>query len=101
MKPAGLSEGPVVPKAEKAIETGNSQETIDFILGTVEDDLTHRFHNVMDKKNYDVDDVAAGREFIEAFIGWVVYSHHLYEHVKGGGEHGAKHGKECGCGGHH
>lgn len=101
MKPAGLSEGPVVPKAEKAIETGNSQETIDFILGTVEDDLTLRFHHVMDKKNYDVDDVAAGREFIEGFIGWVVYSHHLYEYVKGGGGHGEKHGKECGCGGHH
>jgi hypothetical protein len=98
MKPAGLSEGPVVPKAEKAIETGNSQETIDFILGTVEDDLTHRFHTVMDKKTYDVNDVAAGREFIEAFIGWVVYSHHLYEHVKSGGGHGEPHGKECGCG---
>ena len=25
MKPAGLSEGPVVPKAEKAIETGESK----------------------------------------------------------------------------
>src|SRR5512145_53713 len=56
MKPAGLSEGPVVPKAENAIGTGNSQETIDFILGTVEDDLTRRFHAVMDRKNYDVND---------------------------------------------
>ncbi len=99
MKPAGRSEGPVVPRAESAIETGNSQETIDFILGTVEDDLTRRFHVVMDRKNYDVNDVAAGREFIEAFIGWVVYSHHLYEYVKGGGGHKEKH--ECGCVGHH
>ncbi|WAC04312.1 MAG: DUF6448 family protein [Methanoregula sp.] len=88
MKPAGLSEGPVVPKAEKAIETGNPKETIDVILKTVEEDLTHRFRHVMEKKNYDVDDVAAGREFIEAFIGWVVYSHHLYMNVKGGNGHG-------------
>jgi len=101
MKPAGLSEGPVVPKAEKAIETESPQETIDFILGIVEDDLAHRFHTVMDRKKYDVDDIAAGREYIGAFIGWVVYSHHLYEYVKSGGGHGGHHGKECGCGGHH
>ncbi len=81
MKPAGLSEGPVVPRAEKAIETGDPKESIGFILKTVEDDLTHRFHHVMEKKKYDVNDVAAGREFIEAFIGWVVYSHHLYMSV--------------------
>ena len=100
MKPAGLSEGPVVPKAEKAIETGNSQETIDFILGTVEDDLTRRFHHVMEKKTYDVNDVAAGREFIEAFIGWVVYSHHLYMSVKGAGGHGEQQAEKGGCGHH-
>lgn len=100
MKPAGLDEGPVVPKAERAIETGNPQETIDFILGTVEDDLAHRFHTVIEKKKYDVDDVAAGREFIGAFIGWVVYAHHLYEYVKSGGGHGAEPGKH-GSSGHY
>lgn len=91
MKPAGLSEGPVVPRAERAIETGDPDETIGFILKTVKDDLNHRFHHVMEKKKYDVDDVAAGREFIAAFIGWVVYSHHLYEYVVEGGGHGRKH----------
>jgi len=68
----------VVPKAEKAIETGDPKETIGFILKTVEDALTRRFHHGMEKKTYDVNDVAAGREFISAFIGWVVDSHHLY-----------------------
>ncbi len=91
MKPAGLSEGPVVPRAEKAIETGDPKATIDFIQKTVEDDLLHRFHHVMEKKKYAVDDVATGREFIEGFINWVVYSHHLYMYVKGGGDHGGHH----------
>ena len=100
MKPAGLSEGPVVPKAEKAIETGNPDETIDFILKTVKEDLTHRFHHVMEKKTYDVNDVAAGREFIEAFIGWVVYSHHLYVSVTSAAGHGEQQGEKAGCGHH-
>lgn len=97
LKPAGLSEGPVVPKAEHAIETGDPKETISFILKIVEDDLTHRFHRVMEKKRYDVNDVAAGREFIEAFIGWVVYSHHLYQSVTDASGHEEHHAKPAGC----
>lgn len=92
MKPAGLSEGPVVPRAEKAIGTGDPKDTIDFIVNAIEEDLEHRFRWVMDKKNYAIDDVAAGREYIEGFIGWVVYSHHLYQQVKGGGHHTGQHG---------
>lgn len=91
MKPAGLSEGPVVPKAEKAIETGDPGETIGFILKTVQDDLTLRFHHVMEKKMYDMNDVDAGREFQSAFISWVVYSHHLYENIITGESHGEHH----------
>ncbi len=100
LKPAGLSEGPVVPRAEKAIETGDPKETISFILKIIEDDLTHRFHHVMEKKRYDVDDVAAGREFIEAFIGWVVYSHHLYQSVTSASGHEEHHEKAAGCNHH-
>ena len=100
MKPAGLSEGPVVPRAEKAIETEDPGETIGFILKTVEDDLTHRFHHVMEKKAYDMNDVAAGREFIEAFIGWVVYSHHLYLSVTNAAGDGEQHREKVGCGHH-
>ena len=100
MKPAGLSEGPVVPRAEKAIETGDPKDAIAFILKTIEDDLTIRFHHVMEKKKYDVNDVAAGREFIAAFIGWVVYSHHLYISVTGAAGHGEQHGEKAECGHH-
>ncbi len=48
----------------------------------------------------DPNDVAAGREFIEAFIGWVVYSHHLYVSVTSAAGHGEKHGEKSGCGHH-
>jgi hypothetical protein len=97
MKPSGLSEGPVVPGAEKAIETGDPGETIAFILKTVEDDLARRFGRVMEKKTYDANDVAAGREFIEAFIGWVVYAHHLYMSVTDAAGHDEQHGDKSGC----
>jgi hypothetical protein len=96
LKPAGLDEGPVVPRTEKAIETGDANEAIRFILHAVEEDLTHRFNDVMAKKTYEVNDVAAGRAYVAAFIGWVVYTHHLYTSITGGGGHAEK-----GSGHHH
>ncbi len=42
----------------------------------------------MAKRNYDVNDVDAAREYVQAMLGFVLYSHHLYTYVKGGGEHG-------------
>jgi hypothetical protein len=87
IKPAGLDEGPIVPKAEKAIETGNPKEVIHFINHSIEEELQRRFKRVYSKKNYNENDVTAGREYIHAFIGFVVYSHHLYTNIIGNGDH--------------
>lgn len=87
VKPAGLDEGPVVPKAEKAIDTGDPKEVIHFINLTIEEELQRRFKLVYSKKNFNEDDVAAGREYVHAFIGFVVYSHHLYTNIVSNGNH--------------
>ena len=88
LKPAGLDWGPIVPRAERAIERGTAKEVIDFILRTVEEELQKRFQHAMAKKKYDENDVDAARAFVQAMLGFILYSHHLYEYVKGGGEHG-------------
>jgi len=95
LKPAGLDWGPVVPRAEKAIDKGDPKEAIDFLLHTVEEELQERFHHAMAKKNYDENNVDAAREYVQAMLGFVLYAHHLYAFVKGAGAHG-----EEGMGGH-
>ena len=91
LKPAGLDEGPVVPRADRAIASGDSSEPIQFILHKVQEDLEKRFRDVMDTKKYEVNDVKAGRAFIEAYINFVVYAHHLYMSVAGGqGQEGSE-----------
>jgi hypothetical protein len=96
LKPAGLDWGPVVRKAEKAIETENPKEIIAFLLHTVEEDLQEKFRHAVAKKEYDEDNADAAREFVHASLGFVLYSHGLYAFVKGGGQHGeeAKGGHE-------
>ena len=88
LKPAGLDEGPVVPRAEKAIAKGNPEEAISFILHIIEEDLQQRFKIAMEKARYDVNDVAAGRAYVQAYIGFVVYAHHLYTWITRGGVRG-------------
>src|SRR5665811_803265 len=59
LKPAGLDEGPVVPRAEKAIETNDATDAISFVLRAIEDDLQQRFKRTISTKNYGVNDVRA------------------------------------------
>jgi len=88
LKPAGLDWGPVVPRADKAIEQGNPKEVIQLLTHAVEEELQKRFKHAMAKKKYDENDVDAAREYVQANLGFVLYSHHLYTNVKGGEEHG-------------
>mgnify|MGYP005619437809 CR=1 FL=1 len=95
LKPAGLDWGPVVPRAEKAIEKEDAKEVIDFLSHAIEEELHKRFTHAMVRRKYDENDVDAARSFVQAMLGFVLYSHHLYTYVKSGGEHG-----EGGTGGH-
>lgn len=90
LKPAGLDWGPVVPKAENAIEKGSPEEVIVFISHTLADELQHKFQRAMTRKSYDVNDVEAAREYVQAMLGFVLYSHHLYETIKGAEPQGAE-----------
>jgi len=94
LKPAGLDWGPVVPRAEKAIEKGDAKEVIDLLSHTVADELQRRFSHALARKSYDENDVDAARAYIQAMLGFVLYSHHLYTNIKGEG-----HGEEK-AGGH-
>ncbi len=88
LKPAGLDWGPVVPRAEKAIETGNANEVIDFITHTVQQELQEKFGHAMALKKYNENDVDAAREYVEAMLGFELYSHGLYTYVKSAKVHG-------------
>lgn len=84
LKPAGLDWGPVVPRAEKAIETNDASDTVSFILRTIEDDLQQRFKKAVSTKDYEVNDLKGGRDFVRAYIDFVVYAHHLHAYVTQG-----------------
>jgi hypothetical protein len=92
LKPAGLDVGPVIPVAEKAIESGSPEALIRLLTDTLRQEVQHRFDHMKHLRDYRASDVAKAREYVEAMLGLQVYSHKLYQAMKakpheGGHEH--------------
>jgi hypothetical protein len=83
MKNAGPDESTVILKAERAIETGDEKEIAEFVPKNYEDDFRHRFRDVMEKKNYAMNNVTAGRVYVAAFIDFIRYLHHTSASIPG------------------
>lgn len=77
LKPAGTTEPPVAA-ADKAIATGRLQELASVISRRTEQGLHRHFEQVMAKKRYDANDVAAGRSYSNAYVEFVHYAERLY-----------------------
>lgn len=82
LKPAGLDVGPVIPVAEKAIETGSPDALIRVLTETLRHEVQHRFEHMKRLRDHKPDDVAKAREYVEAMLGLEVYSHQLYQAMK-------------------
>lgn len=79
LKPAGLDPGPVIPTAERAIETGSADELVRVLCDLVEQRATSQLRTVMELKERANGDVEANREYVSAMLGLQVWAHKLYE----------------------
>lgn len=95
LKPAGLDHGPVIPIAERAIETGLPEELIALLTGRVEEEVRERFDQVMDLKARAGGSVVANREYVEAMLDLQVWSHRLYQATTAKA-HGHQHARTAG-----
>lgn len=75
LKPAGLGHGPVVPLAERAIETGDASEVLAILTSALKDEVQRKFDQVMRLQAQRDGPVAEAREYVEAMLGFIVWSH--------------------------
>lgn len=89
LKPAGLDVGPVIPLAEKAVESGAVEKVYGLLAADLRSQLTHRLERVTQLAGGRDTSVAAGREYVQAMLGFQVYANHLYQalHTDPHGEH--------------
>jgi hypothetical protein len=74
LKPAGLDVGPVIPVAERAIETESADDLVALLSDTLQHEAKWRFDRVMELKKRSLQD---SREYTGAMLGFQVWSHKL------------------------
>jgi hypothetical protein len=70
---------PPIAAADKALETGRLQEVAHVISKRTEQGLHRHFEDVMKKKKYNPNDVAAGRGYASAYVEFTHYVERLYD----------------------
>lgn len=79
LKPAGRDLGPIVPAADHAIESGSVEEVEAILDGAIRRGLEQRFHAVLATRGHAGTDVAAGREFVKAYVLFLHYLEAVHE----------------------
>ena len=79
LKAAGRDLGPAIPAADNAIESGGTGALEAMMIKSLRAGLRQAFARVQAKKNYDVNDVAAGREYVKAYVEYIHFVERLHE----------------------
>lgn len=79
LTPAGRDLGPAIPAADHAIESGGTAALEALLMKNLRAGLHDAFARVQAKKNYDVNDVAAGREYVKAYVEYIHFVERLHE----------------------
>ncbi len=87
LKPAGRDLGPAIPMADNAVETGSAKPVLELLNKVVREGLHHRFVKVQKLKNFDKNDIKAGRDFVKAYIEFLHYVEPIYEVAVSEGGH--------------
>jgi hypothetical protein len=95
LKPAGLDLGPAVPAADRALKTGSAEEVVKLLVDAIRAGVGRHFRAAAERQAFDVNDVAAGRRYVEAYVPYVHYVERLWEAATGSvhghhPEHGAQ-----------
>lgn len=84
IKPTGTVLDPKVVAADEAMETGNLNPLMALIPADKHSELRRRFDKAMALKQFNVNDLAAGRAYIAAYVSFYKYAegeeHHHHHH---------------------
>ena len=103
LKPAGLDLGPAVPAADESLKTGSAEAVVKLLTTAVENGVLKRFRAAAERKSFGVDDVIAGRKYVEAYVSYVHYVERLWEAASAPshGHHAAAASHDESLAGHH
>jgi hypothetical protein len=83
LQPKGTDLGPAIPAADQAIRSGSSTAVAKLITEQTTHGLRERHNRVIATRKYKANDIAAGREYVEAYVAFLHYVERLYVDARG------------------
>jgi hypothetical protein len=78
LKPAGRDLGPAIPAADNALRDGNIDGALKLLTDSLERGVREHFQRARDAKDFDRNDVDAGRNFVKAYVEYIHCVEALY-----------------------
>lgn len=79
IKPKGTDIGPAIPAADAAITSGSPRALGKLINDATSAGLHQRLERVIAKRKFKTNDVAAGREYVDAYVSLTHYVERVYD----------------------
>jgi hypothetical protein len=77
IEPAGTDLGPIIPAADRALQNDAVEPLLRLFPDTPTTEIRTRYKDVIAKKRIDKNDVAAGRDYVKAYVSFLHYLEHL------------------------
>lgn len=79
LKPASRDLGPAIPAADQALTLGDVAPLANLLVEKMRTGLLERHTKAMAARSFKVQDVDAGREYVEAYVSYMHYVEGIYE----------------------
>jgi len=87
LKPAGSNTDPSIAAGDRAIETGSIKDSEKILFDALHNRLELLFKEVLEKKNFDPNDIHGGREYVKAYVEYIHFVESIYNSSAGKQEH--------------
>lgn len=79
LKPAGSESEPAIPAADEALEEEKLKPLLKFLTESVEEGVTDQYNGVVERKDYDANDVEAGRDYVSHYVEYIHFVERIYK----------------------
>ncbi len=79
LKPAGTDFGPSIPATDKALATADVEPVLELLSAKTERGVREHFKKTLAKKNFDKNNVQAGRGFVKAYVEYTHYVKSIHD----------------------
>jgi hypothetical protein len=82
LKPAGRDLGPAIPAADAALRSGSDAALVALLTSELQEGLRARFAEAARRRGFAPQDVAAGRDYVEAYVSLLNYVERVHEAIE-------------------